>query len=567
MKTKVQTTGTQSGRLMVVLCLLGFAMGVLLWRSLDLHVFNRDFLQQQGDARHLRVVPIAAHRGMITDRHGEPLAISTPVDSIWANPGLLAESRDQWPQLASLLGMEVSRLERLLAQRMEREFVYLRRHVNPELVQQVMSREIPGVSLQREYRRYYPTSEVFSHVVGFTNVDDIGLEGMELAYNEWLRGVPGSKRVIKDRIGNIVDTVESISEPRPGKDLRLSLDRRLQYLAYRELKAAVQQYQAKAGSLVLLDATTGEVLAMVNQPAYNPHSLKGLKDGRSRNRAVTDVFEPGSSIKPFTIAAALESGRFRSESAIDTSPGFLRVGSSTVRDVRNFGAIDVSTVIQKSSNVGASLISLALEPQYLWETLTQVGFGASTGSGFPGESSGLLNYRERWRDIERATLSYGYGLSVTPMQLAQGYTSLGGDGLLRSVSFLPVNKGELVGVQALKPETSRAVLSMLERVVRSGGTGTKAQVPGYRIAGKTGTVKKATRDGYSNDNYLSVFVGMAPASKPRLIMSVVVDDPKGQKYYGGDVAAPVFSKVMAGALRLLDIPPDNLGTQLAGNYL
>lgn len=567
MRTKVNTTGTQSARLMVVLVLMGLAMGVLLWRSLDLHVFNRDFLQQQGDARHLRVVPIAAHRGMITDRHGEPLAISTPVDSIWANPGLLAESREQWPKLAGLLGMEVSRLERLLAQRMDREFVYLRRHVNPELAQQVMSRKIPGVSLQREYRRFYPTGEVFSHVVGFTNVDDTGLEGMELAYNEWLRGVSGSKRVIKDRIGNIVDTVESISEPRPGKDLRLSLDRRLQYLAYRELKAAVQQHQAKAGSLVLLDAITGEVLAMVNQPAYNPHSLKGLKDGRSRNRAVTDVFEPGSSIKPFTIAAALESGRFRSGSTIDTTPGFLRVGSNTVRDVRNFGAIDVSTVIQKSSNVGASMISLALEPQYLWETLTQVGFGASTGSGFPGESSGLLNYREQWRDIERATLSYGYGLSVTPMQLAQGYTTLGGDGLLRPVSFLPVKKEDVASVQALKPATSRAVRSMLERVVQSGGTGTKAMVPGYRVAGKTGTVKKATRDGYSDDNYLSVFVGMAPASKPRLIMSVVVDDPKGQKYYGGDVAAPVFSKVMAGALRLLDIPPDNLGAQLAGGYL
>lgn len=556
-----------AGRLYFVAGVLGLASAVLLWRVVDLHVFNRDFLQDQGDARALRVVEVPAHRGMITDRYGEPLAVSTPVESVWANPKELAEARDQWKALCKVLEIDPRKLERSLAKRQEREFLYLRRHITPELAAKVMALEVPGVSLQREYRRYYPAGEVFSHVVGFTNVDDVGQEGIELLHNDWLQGTPGSKRVIKDRLGRIVENVESISEPRPGQDLRLSLDRRIQYLAYRELKAAVQRYQALSGSAVVLDVKTGEVLAMVNQPAYNPNNRGDLSKDRLRNRAVTDVFEPGSTIKPFTIAAALESGKFRPETPIDTGSGFLRVNSKlTVRDIHNYGRIDVTRVIQKSSNVGAASIALAIKPEQLWDVFSRVGFGAVTASAFPGEASGLLSYYGRWREVDRATLSYGYGLSVNALQLTQAYAVLAADGKMHPITFLMTGGNALDETPVMRPQVARQVRAMLEMVVSKEGTGQKAAVPGYRVAGKTGTAHKVTVGGYADNRYLALFAGLAPVSDPRLAMVVMIDEPQGNEYYGGQVAAPVFSRVMAGALRLLDIAPDDLeslGVKLA----
>jgi cell division protein FtsI (penicillin-binding protein 3) len=547
-------------RLAFVVGVFGVLTVALVWRAVDLHVFNRGFLQQQGDARALRVVPVSAHRGMITDRHGEPLAISTPVDSVWANPQVLVEHREGLSSLARALGTERVVLEKLINQRKEREFVYLQRHVSPETAQKVTALQLPGVALQREYRRYYPTGEVTGHVLGFTDVDDQGIEGIELMYDDLLRGIPGSKRVLKDRLGRIVEDVASISEPRPGRDIRISIDRRIQYLAYRELKASVLHHRAQGGSAVVLDTRSGEVLAMVNQPAYNPNNLRHRASARARNRAITDVFEPGSTVKPFTVAAALESGKFRPNTIVDTGPGFLRVGNSTVRDHHRLGAIDVTTVLQKSSNVGATMLALALEPTALRNMLHRVGFGSPTGSGFPGETGGVLASRGRFGDVERATLSYGYGLSVTPLQLAQAYTVLAGDGRLRPVSFLARSE-PVEGVSAISQTTVMQVRKMLESVTIEGGTGTRARVAGYRVAGKTGTARKAEAGGYSRDRYVAVFAGMAPATRPRLAMVVVLDEPGTDEYYGGEVAAPVFGAVMAGAMRLLDIPPDDLPVQ------
>jgi cell division protein FtsI (penicillin-binding protein 3) len=566
MKERTPESPVHTARLAFVLGVMGLIMAALAVRAVDLQILHRDFLQQQGDARHLRVVPVPAHRGMITDRHGEPLAISTPVESVWANPQVLADYRSRLPQLARVLGHPRSQLERLLKQRKDREFVYIQRHVPPEIADQVRALEIPGVFLQREYRRYYPTGEVTGHLLGVTNVDDGGLEGLELMHDDWLRGIPGAKRVIKDRLGRSVEDVESIREPRPGRDLRTSIDRRIQYLAYRELKATVAHHGARGGSAVVLDVRTGEVLAMVNQPAYNPNNLRERGGNSARNRAITDVFEPGSTIKPFTVAAALESGKFRADSIIDTRPGLMRVGRATVRDHQNYGVINVTTVLQKSSNVGSTLLALALPPTALYETLHRVGFGQASGSGFPGEVAGLLAERPRWTDVDRATLSYGYGLSVTPLQLAQAYTVLAGDGRLRSVSF--VARDEIpAGEAAIEPQVVAQVRKMLESVVNEGGTGTRAHIPGFRIAGKTGTVHKVEAGGYAKDRYMAIFAGMAPATRPRLVMVVMIDEPRTDEYYGGAVAAPVFGAVMAGALRLLDVAPDDLPTLKRDEHL
>jgi len=528
---------------------------------------RKDFLQGQGDARYSRVVSEPAHRGMITDRFGEPLAISTPVDSVWANPQELILARESWPQLEKVLGLKRGVLERQLAAKRNKEFIYLKRRVAPDLAQKVMALEVPGVALVPEYKRFYPAGEVTAHVVGFTNVDDEGQEGMELVYDAQLRSIAGAKRVIKDRFGRVVENVERVSEPQPGEDLVLSIDRRLQYLAYRELKAAVKSNRADAGSVVILDVRTGEVLAMVNQPAYNPNNRSRLESSHLRNRAVTDVFEPGSTIKPFTVAAALETGRFNGNTVVDVRPGYLKIGRKTIRDFRDYGVIDVSTILQKSSNVGASKLALAITPEHLWEAFASVGLGTDSGSGFPGEPSGLLTDYGAWHDIQRATVSYGYGLSVTAMQLTRAYAALASDGRPLPVSFLRRSEAQAAELASLyEPVLSRnslrKVLRMLERVVEKGGTGTRAAVPGYRIAGKTGTVKKSGAGGYVEDSYLALFAGVAPASDPRLAMVVLIDEPRGEKYYGGAVAAPVFSRVMAGALRMLDIPPDNVDPDL-----
>jgi cell division protein FtsI (penicillin-binding protein 3) len=547
---------TYTSRRVFVLMVLITIMLLLMWRAVDLQVFNNDFLQGQGEARHLRVVTVPTHRGMILDRNGEALAISTPVDSVWANPSELLAARAQWTTLTKLLGLNAKTLEKHLLTRNGREFVYLKRRINPDLAQQVMALNIPGIALQREYRRYYPNGEVSAHVLGFTNVDDVGQEGLELAYDEWLRGVPGSKRVLKDRLGRTVEDVESLIAPRPGRDLQLSLDRRIQYLAYRELKAAVLQNRARAGSAVILDVPTGEILAMVNLPAYNPNKISGTRTERYRNRAVTDVFEPGSTIKPFTVAAGLEAGQYQPDTLIETAPGSFKVGRKIIRDIHDYGRIDVATVIQKSSNIGASKIALSIPPQALWEVFSGAGLGLSTTSGFPGEARGLLPPYQDWRELERATLSFGYGLSVTPLQLAQAYTVLAGNGRLQPVSFIPVAH-PAPGRPVLSEKTVAAVRLMLEAAVNEGGTGTLARVAGYRVAGKTGTVHKVGPQGYLEDRYMSLFAGFGPVSNPRLVMVILIDEPGPGKYYGGLVAAPVFGKVMTGALRLLDVPPDD----------
>jgi len=541
----------------IVLGLLAMVIFFLLWRAVDLQVMNNGFLQEQGDARHLRVLDMPAHRGMITDRNGEPLAISTPVDSVCANPQEVIMARDSWPLLARMLDISPDYLQRRLMDNAAREFVYIKRHINPEIAQQVMALNIPGIFLQREYRRYYPAGEVTTHIVGFTNIDDAGQEGLELAYDKWLRGTPGSKRVIKDRLGRVIENVESIEEPAPGMDLKLSIDRRIQYLAYRELKAAILQHNARSGSAVMLDVRTGEVVAMVNQPSFNPNNRGTLHSDHYRNRAVTDVFEPGSTIKPFTVAAALETGKFHPHTFIDTSPGFFRVGKNTVRDIRNFGSIDVTAIIQKSSNVGASKIALSLEPKQMWGMFSRVGFGALTGSGFPGEVGGLLSDYWRWHDIERATLSFGYGLSVTPLQLAHAYTVLADKGRMKPVSFLMVNEVPR-GESVIDAKIAQQVVAMMEKVITTEGTGVMARIAGYHVAGKTGTVQKSGIGGYSNEHYIAMFAGIAPASRPRLAMVVVINEPRNEEYYGGHVAAPVFATVMAGALRLMGIAPDDV---------
>ena len=540
-----------------LLSLYTICMAGLLFRAVDLQVLNKEFLQDHGDARALRVVKIPAHRGMITDRNGESLAISTPVNSIWAVPRKVMAADAKLDQLAKYLHMDEKELSSLLKDRIGRQFVYLKRHVAPALAEQVMLLNIPGVSLQREYRRYYPVAEVTSHVLGFTNIDDSGQEGIELAYDNWLKGSPGSKRVLKDRLGRVVENIESINTPDPGNELVLSIDRRVQYLAYRELKSAVNHHKARAGTLVMLDVKTGEIIAMVGQPSYNPNNRTGLKSGHYRNRALTDVFEPGSTLKPFTIATALESGLYNLKSTIDTHPGFFKVGDHTIRDHRDYGVIDLVTVIKKSSNIGASKIALSLEPLDLWSTLTKVGFGQATGSGFPGEVSGYLNPYNNWSEVEQATMSFGYGISTTALQLAHAYMPFATDGMMLPVSFLKVTE-PVSSSRVFSASVARQVRTMLETVVQIDGTGNKALVEGYRVAGKTGTVHKTTVGGYSEDRYLSLFAGMAPASNPRLIAVVIIDEPKGDQYYGGLVAAPVFANVMAGALRLLDIPPDDL---------
>lgn len=545
------------GRRQFVLGIFGLAALALVCRGVFLQFTDKEFLQEHGDARYLRTVLTPAHRGMITDRNHELLAISTPVSSVWAVPRQLAEARDRWPSLASPLGMSLRRLESKLnlPEGVNREFVYLKRQVDPAVANRVMSLGIPGVSTQGEYRRYYPTSEVTAHLLGFTDVDDAGQEGVELVFDERLRGTHGEKRVLKDRRGHIVEDIGSISAARPGQVLTLSIDKRIQYLAYRELKAAVLANRARAGSIVILDARTGEVLAMANQPSYNPNDRNQLKGDHYRNRAVTDVFEPGSTMKPFTIAAALDAGVVQPATVIDTRPGFFKLGHHTVRDLHNYGLLDVAGIISKSSNIGACKIALSVESEVLWRMFSGVGFGTITDAGFPGEAAGHLSDHRRWREIDHATVAFGYGLSATTLQLAQAYTVFANDGRLLPVSLEPIAHAP-VGRRVVAARTAQHVRAMLEAVVRE-GTGRLAGTPGYRVAGKTGTVRKTAPGGYAQDHYRSLFAGMIPASHPRLVAAIMIDEPNNGAYYGGEVAAPVFGKIMREAVRLLDVPPDD----------
>lgn len=538
----------------------GFVAGgaLLLARAIDLQVINDDFLRDHGDARALRVISVPAHRGIISDRNGEPLAISTPVDSVWVRPRDLLAADDRLGELASLLGTDAAGLREMLQDRLAREFVYLKRHLTPDEAHRVEALGLPGVHLQREYRRYYPAGEVAAHLIGFTNVDDQGQEGVELAFDSWLRGTPGEKRVLKDRLGRIVRNVESIHPPDPGRPLYLSIDRRVQYLAYRELKLAVEHHRARSGSLVMIDPRTGEVIALAVQPSYNPNNRSGLKSTHYRNRAATDVFEPGSTIKPFTIAAALQSGRFQPGTIVETRPGFFRVSDHTIRDIRDFGTLDVSGVIRKSSNVGASKIALALGPAPLWEMYSAVGLGRDTGSGFPGEASGVLHPYRSWSELELATTAFGYGISVTALQLAQAYVAIAADGMQRPISLQKLDGAAPPGRQVMPADIAGKVRSMMEAVAEVDGTARQAAVRGYRVAGKTGTAHKVAAGGYAEDQYMSLFAGMAPARDPRFVLVVIIDEPRGDQYYGGQVAAPVFAEVMRGALRVFSVAPDDL---------
>jgi cell division protein FtsI (penicillin-binding protein 3) len=528
------------------------------WRLADIQILNSDFLRNQGDARHLRTVPVAAHRGMILDRHGEPLAISTPVHSIWLNPQEIDLDDPKLKTLAKTLRVQYGTVKNKVKRNKQREFVYLKRRVTPELAKAVQELNINGVELQREYKRYYPTGEVASHVVGFTNIDDDGQEGLELAYNDILAGVPGLKRMVRDSKGNYVEGGEQIKANKDGQNIQLSIDLRLQYLTYQALKATVNKHRASSGSAVILDVHTGEVLAMVNQPSYNPNNRRGLRAKDLRNRAITDVFEPGSTVKPFTVAAGLKADVIDNNTIIDTRPGNMKVSGHTIKDFRNYGQVDLATLMQKSSNVGASKIALEMKPDTLWQSFAAFGMAEATGAYFPGEVMGRMPDPQSWRKLDRATLAYGYGLATTALQLARAYTVLGNGGIINPVSFVKLEEAPM-GRRVYSTDVMQQVRAMMEKVVQVGGTAQKAAVANYTVAGKTGTIKKAAKGGgYTEDEYLSSFAGLIPARDPRLAMVVVIDEPKGDEYYGGLVAAPVFSQVMSGAMRLLNIAPDDL---------
>ncbi len=546
-------------RLWAVAAVLVLAGGALAGRAVYLQVFNLEFLNKQAVARQVRVAILSATRGVIKDRNGEPLAVSTPVDTVWVNPSQLLEAPDRIGGLAKALKLDSGELTARLARNVGKDFYYLKRHMNPAAASAIDAMQVPGVHLLREYRRYYPAGEVTGHLLGFTNIDDVGQEGLELAFENWLHAVPGKKKVRRDRHGRSVEDVESILLPSPGQDLVTSIDLRIQYLAYRELKAAVQKYRAASGSVVVLDVSTGEVLADVNQPAFNPNDRGQIKPAMFRNRAITDILEPGSTFKPLIVAAALESGRFSPRSLIDTNPGFVKVGTTTFEDKHNYGVMDLATILAKSSNVGAVEVSMKLDREMLWNTLSHFGAGRLTSSGYPGESAGMLPPFRGWRPISQATMAFGYGLSMTPLQLAQAYGVLAGDGLYRPVSLIRVERPPIAR-RVVSPETARSVVTMLEQVVSEEGTGLKATVLGYRVAGKTGTARKVGASGYSDDRHTAVFAGIAPATAPRVVIVVIVDEPQGDVYYGGDVAAPVFSAVATGALRVLAVPPDGVDT-------
>lgn len=538
-------------RIMFVMMVAG-----LCWRLADIQVLNPEFLRHQGDARHLRQVPVVAHRGMIVDRHGEPLAISTPVHSVWLNPQDVLASDPRIPQLAQLLDLSVQKIKDKIEQNQSREFVYLKRRITPELSAKVKELGIQGVALQREYKRYYPAGEVASHIVGFTNIDDIGQEGLELTYDAVLTGRQGLKRMVRDSRGNYVEGGELIRPAKSGENVQLSIDLRLQYLTYQALKKAVAGHHAKSGTAVILDTRTGEVLAMANQPSYNPNNRAGLKPSDLRNRAVTDLFEPGSTVKPFTVVSGIKSGEFDASTIINTHPGYYRVSGHPIKDFRDYGEIDLTTLIQKSSNVGASKIALALKPTELWQDFASFGLGEATGAYFPGEAMGTMPDPQSWRTLDIATMGYGYGLSTSAMQLARAYTVLADNGILKPVTFIKTDKVPK-GRREFSADIMRDVVQMMVKVIEPGGTATRAAVANYHVAGKTGTAKKAISGGYADDRYQSVFAGLIPASAPRLAMVVMIDEPQGE-YYGGAVAAPVFAEVMTGAMRLLNIAPDDL---------
>ena len=557
---KLRKENIQSSlRCWFVVCLFLLCVIALSSRSVYLQLLAGESLREKGDEVAVRIVNVPAHRGALMDRNGEQLAISTPVDSIWAEPRkVLIEDEKYLLVLARLLDMPQQKLKKFLTDRIKRDFVYLKRHAHPSLVEEIKNLGVKGVSTQSEYKRYYPAAEVTAHILGYTNVDDQGQEGIELAYDKILKGKPGKKRVLKDRLGRIVRNIESVMPSESGTELKLSIDKRIQYLAYREIVAAVKHHEAKSGSLVMLDVKTGEVIAMVGHPSFNPNNRSWSKN-TTRNRIVTDVYEPGSIMKVFTVAAGLESGIFTPQTIIDTSPGVFKVGKHSISDHHNYGHIDVTTIITKSSNIGASKIALALKPEYFYEVLNRFGFGQTTGSGYPGERAGILRLFNTWSEQDIASLSYGYGVQVTPLKLAQTYSIIANNGIMLPVSFIKTNKPK-TRERVIAENIAKQIRDMLETVVSSEGTASRAAIKGYRVIGKTGTVHKYDpRGGYFADRYRSLFVGIVPASNPRFVTVVTIDEPNKEKgHYGGAVAAPIYSKVMEGTLRILNIPPDNL---------
>jgi len=545
---------------LVIAVLLGM-VGVIAWRIVDLHVFDHDFLKAHGDARSVRHIPIPAHRGLITDRNGEPLAVSTPVITLWGNPKELMLQRKQWPALAAALGQDVEVLSQRLQQNAGREFLYLVRGLTPEQGDAVLAHKIPGVYSLEEFRRFYPAGEVTAHMVGFTDIDDRGREGVELAFEQWLAGVPGQREVLKDRRGRLIKDVGVARNAKPGRELALSIDLRLQYLAHRELRNALVENKAKAGSLVILDVQTGEVLAMVNHPTYNPNNKRNLQPQAMRNRALIDVFEPGSTVKPISMLAALQSGRWKPGDTVEVYPHSLRIGRFTIRDVSRGGGpvLDLAGILIRSSNVGISKIAFDIGGESIYRVMQQVGLGQDTGLGFPGEQVGNLPNHRKWPQAETATLSYGYGLSVTAMQLVHAYATIANNGRMVPLSLARVDQPASF-TQVVPDEVAKTVQGMLQQVVEAPGGAHRAQVPGYHVAGKSGTARKTSTGskGYQQNAYRSLFAGFGPTNAPRLAAVVVIDEPGGEGYYGGLVSAPVFSKVMAGALRLMNIAPDNL---------
>jgi len=549
------------GRLMLVTGALGACALALVARAVDLQLVRNEFYQKQGDERFLREIEIATSRGMITDRNGEPLAVSTPVESIWANPQELLKTPQHLPTLAAALGVDAESLTRKLTQRADREFVYLKRRINPAEARRILAHNLPGVFSQREYRRFYPQGEAIAHVLGFTNIDDRGQEGLELAFDEWLRGTAGMKRVIRDRHGRTVEEVDLVRAATPGKSLTLTIDRRIQYLAYRELKRALAETGAVSGSAVVLDVATGEVLAMANLPSFNPNAVSAGNRDAHRNRAVTDLIEPGSTVKPLTVAAGLEAGVITPATVFNTNPGWIPNGRYRTTDTHNYGVLDTTGVIKKSSNVGVSKIVHLLPNEEFHAFMRRVGYGRSTGSGFPGESPGLLLPPSRWSGTTKQTMSYGYGLSATPLQIAHTYAMLGNHGRAIAPTFVKGEIGE--AEQVLDPKIADEVVRMMQTVTEPGGTATQAAILGYHVAGKTGTARKSENGGYSR-RYVSFFAGLVPVDNPRFSMAVVINDPDPARgYYGGIVSAPVFKNVMEGALRLMDVPPDDIDTWIA----
>lgn len=537
----------------VLLLMLLAASLMLAGKALYLQVFRADFLNDKGKARYERVLEISATRGKVVDRNGDVLAVSTPVKSVWAVPEDTKLTPHEARELAALLELDVKELNRRLAS--EKDFVYLKRQIPPDVADKVAAMNLGGIHQQTEYRRYYPNGEVTAHVIGFTGTGDAGQEGIELALDGALTGKPGSRRVIKDRRGQVVEDVESIRAPQDGKEVVLSLDAKIQYLAYTQLKQAMSDHKAKAGALVVLDAKNGEVLALANAPTYNPNNRVKLAGAQLRNRVFTDTFEPGSTMKPFTAALALESGKYRFDTPIQTAPGKMTIGSATISDAHVHGMLTLAQVIQKSSNIGISKVALSFKPEDMWQMFDKLGFGTPLRLGFPGEVGGRLRPAKTWKPIEQATMSYGHGISVTLMQMAHAYMAFARDGDLIPLSLTRLDSPPLIGKPVISAQTAREIRAMLEMAVQPGGTAPRAQIPGYRVAGKTGTAHKLEGGAYAN-KYVASFVGFAPATDPRLIVAVMIDEPGGAAHYGGDVAGPVFAQIMAGALRTLGVPPD-----------